>query len=111
MAFHVGQKVVCIVEKEGNMPVGVVEPGKGDIATVARIYFFDDAEFGPSEVLVLHEYPSPPCDKYGDGWLSRYFRPIIESSTDTGMAILREILDRETDKPPVKAKPRKVEIS
>lgn len=93
MAFRVGQKVVCVDASPGRHGYAPRYVNEGEVYTVSRLTISND---GPA--LRLIEVNFDPLD-----WLLCHrFRPVVEKSTDTGMAILREILDRETikdDKP------------
>lgn len=96
MNFRVGQKVVCVDASPGKHGYAPRYVNKGEIYTVSRLTVSND---GPA--LRLIEVNFDPQD-----WLlCKRFRPLIEKSTDTGMAVLREILDRETvkDTVPVRA--------
>ena len=92
MNFRVGQKVVCV-----DAGGWVQRLSNGKTYTVTAI-----GEAFNRNWVGLYETPG----KHDLQWESRRFRPLIEKSTDTGMAILREILDRETirDAPRVPAK-------
>lgn len=107
--FRVGQKVVrvddAVIHKDGliarRYDGRVVKIGsdlsglhKGTIYTIDAI----DLPYYPSvsaaACLVLKEINrGHPVVR---GFCSTRFRPIVEKSTDTGMAVLREILDRES---------------
>jgi len=103
MAFHVGQKVVCVDATNFRNPhLSYLTNGK--YPCLGMVYTIRG--FTPSAMILLegmHCAPYSWTTHYGEGgWLPWRFRPVIEKSTDTGMAILREILDRETvkdDKP------------
>lgn len=58
----------------------------GDVQWAGRVY----------EVIEVEGYPAPETGDYYRGYNANYFRAVVEKSTDTGMAILREILDRES---------------
>ena len=105
MAFHIGQKVVCVDARETGIDRNVLT--KGAVYTVRWI--------GPraSTHPTLPEMNTPlairlievPRRTHSDNPFSiARFRPVVEKSTESGMAILREILDRETikDDKPVK---------
>lgn len=102
MAFHVGQKVVCVEGALGNCGRGVREPVKGDVATVCNVYHDHDGEC----ILELIEFPAPGSVLFHPGWLAEFFRPLIErkQSTSTGFEILDDIRKRETVSDPVKIK-------
>lgn len=108
--FWIGQKVVCVDDSPSDDPR--CGPGgdwvpnypkRGQIYTVRGI--------SNTGSIVLDEIMNPIREFLGGDaeahWKPHRFRPLVEKSTDTGMAILREILDRETvtDKPrkPVRA--------
>jgi hypothetical protein len=109
MTFRIGQKVVCI--KQGSwtaLSLGEVGPSYGDVLTIRRID--DDAGetyFRFTEIMNPQDGSVDKNGNYSEArfWSAR-FRPVVERKTKTGMAILREILDREShqDKPPVKHK-------
>lgn len=96
MAFHVGQKVMC-VDAGPNCVGDYSALIHGEIYSVAELV--DGPE---GQAVVLWEIPMPSNHWYG--FNPTRFRPIVSKSTDTGMAILREILARESnaDKPPMK---------
>lgn len=102
MAFRVGQKVVYIDDHddqswEGRRPNHVREKEIYTIRWCGEYNF----ENGPSPAVYLSEVKNPKS-RWFDGSCSEpafgaeRFRPLIEKSTDTGMAVLREILDRES---------------
>lgn len=90
MAFRVGQEVVCIDDSAPACGFGET-PKKGETYVISRI---GDSSLGSPNFIdvdgVKPNHPDYP------GFRSSRFRPIIKKSTDTGMAILREILDRES---------------
>lgn len=83
-----GDKIVCIserwnradVEDEGDKP-----PVIGGVYTVSDIKFHADLPF-----VTIFEI-SDDCS-----FLAYAFRPVQNKSTDAGMAVFREILDRKT---------------
>jgi hypothetical protein len=87
--FYVGQKVVCIsafVYPHLSVPI------------VGQIYTIDRLTQGMNiPGITLVELPNG--GKLG--WWSYKFRPVVEKKTNTGMAILQEILTRETISDPV----------
>lgn len=98
MSFRVGQKVVFVGFPDDTlweriyrwchpMPPGP-EPVVGNVYTIERIV--DCGKYGIS--LHLREITSVPSEWWEAGFLSDGFRPVVERSTDTGMAILRQIL-------------------
>lgn len=111
MAFRVGQKVVCVDVGRRHLPNQTVAnwlsldviyeirwigpcpyPGWDDGIPCVRLVGIDRGECDGRPEW----YDFPFC--------TTRFRPVIEKSTDVGMAIFREILDRETvkDGKPVK---------
>lgn len=86
--FYVGQKVVCIDDKEGWPN----EPGKGDIATISNIYM----HLLGILVLELIEFPQPGDSYAAPGWDAISFRPLVERKTDIGVLIA--LLDPENHK-------------
>lgn len=103
MSFHVGQKVVC-VDARRNWGHDDFPLKKNSVYTVSGMCSYREAQdsiFGSKVTprLCLAEIPEKTY-----GFHVSRFRPVIERKTETGMAILREIIDREShqDKPPVK---------
>lgn len=116
MAFQVGQKVVCIGSK-GTPNIDweawcaywkVARPTRGSIYTIR------DTRIGSNRQHVRLVEIVNPIAEFSDAlpqepWFwAEAFRPVVEKKTDAGMAILREILERETvkDMPRVPAKVR-----
>lgn len=101
MAFHVGQKVVCVDDAIGDH-THLKELILGEIYTIRG----NDPESITNGVL-LEEIRLPIIKpwKLEMSFRASRFRPIVEKkyTTEAGMTILREILERETIKPPVKA--------
>lgn len=93
MAFYVGQKVVCVDDAEiGGIWVADA-PVEGEIYTITgqlTVNVYGQNRPG----LLLSEIKN--CDGFLGAYCSTRFRPIIEKSTDAGMAILHEIIDRES---------------
>jgi len=84
MTFHVGQKVVCVDGRPG-----VIYREKTLVA--GRVYRVDAiSECGRG--IITHDAPTPNRL----GWWMHRFRPVIEHSTETGMAILRKIAEGGT---------------
>lgn len=95
MNFYVGMKVVCINARpqrgcrwdEGESPC------EGAIYTISRICRDDDGD----NILSFFELQRTlrSIRIYGEnvGYWSFRFRPLIERSTETGMAILRKVAD------------------
>lgn len=115
MAFHVGQKVVCI-GTPGTPNIDwdawcaywkVVKPTRGETYTVRDTRIGRDGR----QHILLVEIVNPIVpfkdapDQEKRFW-AEAFRPIVEKKTDAGMAILQEILTRETitDSPPIKVR-------
>ena len=86
--FRVGQKVVCVDATPRDYPVCLVTEGK--IYTIHSI-------LGERRSVRLVEVTglNPFHDFYADR-----FRPLVSRSTETGMAILRDLL--KTTKAPTK---------
>lgn len=114
MNFHVGQKVVCINDKEMHKSgeiIGfyqgrpIVKAGtmdglkKGAIYTI-RALDLDCLDKRP--IVFLHEIIRPKWEciphQPEAGYCATRFRPLIEKSTETGMAILRKIADDISNK-------------
>lgn len=94
MAFRVGQKVVCISddwEFRARAYANTLPQAKA-VYTVREIL---DLPTGCGltleEIRDLVRWPDKPASEAA--WTSRAFRPLIDKSTDTGMAILRKLLD------------------
>ena len=97
MTFRVGQKVVCVddsVSGRTGLPTGLV---KGAIYTV-RGFSWHPTVSPPYGVLIEEISFPDHRTSVGDeaGFHHARFRPVQERKTETGMAILREILDRES---------------
>jgi hypothetical protein len=95
MSFHVGQKVVCVKGFASDPRAHLVAhlPRKGAIYHVRR---------NSGGFLSLAEIVNPPVANRGVAhFCGSHFRPVVERSTEAGVAKLRQIL---TDhKAPVKA--------
>ena len=100
MTFRIGQKVVCVDDRPQEGASWDVPPQKGAVYTVQWVGFHRYEHFLEALCVYLCEINRPS----GLPFFATRFRPIVERKTETGMAILREILDREShqDKPPVK---------
>src|SRR3954462_11806790 len=93
MAFRVGQKVVCV------NPKILVHPDKSSpalvlngIYTIRQLGIFPDGQPGMT-LNEIHGLPFPG-NCFGEwAFHTTRFRPVIERKTDTGMAILRKLLD------------------
>ena len=99
MSFHVGQKVVCV---DSDSRHGINDgcrwlPGEeihvGQIYTISRLWV--DAK-GYLVVDLFEKKRVQGWWPYEVGYMRERFRPLVTKSTETGMAILREILDRES---------------
>lgn len=103
MAFHVGQKVVCVDDAkhpEFHLP-GWMYYGDLDGLTKGRIYTVRSVYNDPyshrlcislEEINRKAMFSNDPDYHHSDGFWSGRFRPVVEKSTDTGMAILRKLL-------------------
>ncbi len=93
--LYAGQKVICVKGQPGYRLF------KGEKYTVTALYLHPDGQ----PLVSLAEIGGPGLVP---GWYHWRFRPLEEKkkSTETGMTILKEILERETiqDKQPEKAK-------
>lgn len=99
-SFRVGQKVVWL----GDV-YALLHPGdstevddhpleEGGIYTISNLYVTDD------EVVMVElvEHPAPETDEFDAGFPAIDFRPAVSDGTETGMSILRELLNTQ-DKP------------
>lgn len=94
--FHVGQKVVCITNSWGHLSGAPIKTGQPlpefrCVYTIAAIE--SDLLKSVHLMLTLSEFPGPM-------FLSSGFEPVVTRSTETGMGIIREILERESFKEP-----------
>lgn len=81
MNFRVGQKVVCVLEPLMCNPKHLK---KGEVYTISKAGLISPSTGEPLVALKEH----------GDqGYFARRFRPLVERKTDTGIAILKSILD------------------
>lgn len=98
MMFRIGQKVERVGGKDKPEDLGRTPPLHVTV-TVSNVY---TAANGIS-MIEIAEFPFPDSDRNYAGFCANYFRPVVEKSTDAGMAILKEILERETvkDRAPV----------
>lgn len=97
--WKAGMKASCVngAPRKGRHWAGP-RPIDGETYTVSRVFNgIDRANGGRATMLFLEELG----DNNGWGYLASRFRPIVSRSTDTGMALLREIADRETIREPV----------
>lgn len=101
MSFRIGQKVVCIYGGWRRDPgeLTLRFPRKGAIYHVRG---FPPNDPNPGSTIWLLEIVNRRLPGYGNevAFSVRCFRPLIDRSTDTGMAILRRILDDH--KPPIR---------
>lgn len=102
MNFNVGQKVVCVDDgwNEVTTTYEIQCPTKGAVYTV-RALTVGWPEFGSVPALLLDEVRNPkdPCFASGEvAFGRRRFRPAVERSTETGMAVLRKIASDITTK-------------
>lgn len=101
--FHVGQKVVCVRAAKTNT-LNVPELVEG---TKYRIRWVGEDK-GKVKVKLegVVRRVFDIVDPNDSPFIASRFRPVVERGTESGMAVLHEILDRETN--PVKAPTRKV---
>lgn len=92
--FYVGQKIVCI-DASGLDPAEPPIPVRGHIYTFGGICPLCDADGEPDPGIMVAELRFDGC------WLRSRFRPVIARSTETGMAILRPLLNSKPAKAPV----------
>lgn len=85
MAFHVGQKVVC-VDASPSSYYGPTPLKVDAVYTVLRVIFAPDDPI--PGLFVAEVKASAPF-----GFKSERFRPAVERGTETGMAILRKAAD------------------
>lgn len=93
IAFHVGQRVVCI--DDTHLPE---EPGpyvvKNQIYTIQSI---EAGYYTGLPVLCFEGLNNEPAQTESVDWDQGYnpdhFRPVVEKSTEAGMEILRKLLD------------------
>lgn len=96
MAFKIGQKVVCVdnapswgtVSEMDGLEIGIVYTIRDFIAHQAT------GEIGIRLCEIRRKVSG--ADQYEQPYWHRRFRPVIERKTETGMAVLREILGRES---------------
>lgn len=83
MAFHVGQKVVCVRDSVGRMkPAGVIMPVRDQIYVIRDIVRgFDGRHFRPGLLLEGLINPIGPYDLEYNFDPDR-FRPLVEHKTD-----------------------------
>lgn len=91
--FRVGQKVVCV---DGEEHPRLWCPKTGGVYTIRSVFVWDDCPY-----IRLEEYRhrTRSSGPWGEGgWNALRFRPVVEPGTETGMSILRELLNTQ-DKP------------
>ena len=101
--FHVGQKVVCAdlrifgngrQEAASFLTLGDVY----EIRWVGVLPYEPDRLDGPTGVrlveIIREESPNPAFSDYP--FASWRFRPVVQRKTDTGFAVLEDILKRES---------------
>lgn len=86
MNFYVGQKVVCVDDRNGGPWNNSYGSGHNMGLREGAVYTVREIKFRFLWLCELHGESS-------GGWLLRRFRPLIERSTETGMAILRKVAD------------------
>lgn len=102
MAFRTGQEVVCIDDQSrlGRSHLetdGITRIGSGSVYKVSISTTRDG--FAAVHLVGIRR-------PHGQAYYADRFRPLMRKSTDIGMAILTEILDRETikDDKPIKVR-------
>lgn len=90
MGFHIGQKVVCVADKNGNY--GIPEPSRGEICTIDNIYVTPCGKL----TLEILEYPQDGGNWSYPGWLASCFRPVHERKTDISI-FQRMLLPKKVD--------------
>jgi hypothetical protein len=113
--FRIGQKVVCVGTK-GTPNIDwdawcaywkVVRPTRGLTYTVRDTRIGRDGRQHLHLVEIVNPIAefidAPPQEKW---FWAEAFRPAVENSTTAGMAVFREILDRESFKERVPEKAR-----
>jgi hypothetical protein len=93
MTFHVGQKVVCVVEFDGHYGQEIF-PKRGGIYTVRTAEVEDDGQW-----IRLHEIVNPAA-KYAERFdecmfAACGFRPVVERKTD--ISIFKKMLTDATN--------------
>lgn len=100
MNFRVGQKVARVGSNapgEGvRPPQGYSYPKVGEVCTIEAIY-----DWLGGAILNFVEHNNSHLPRvYGraPGFNAKYFRPVVEKGTETGMAILRKVADDASKK-------------
>lgn len=107
MAFRVGQKVVCVDDSGWeSWRASWLLPVTGTTYTIRSIgHAYTNETQEPC--IRLEELRNREAQVPGQepNFRASRFRPLVERKTETGMAILREILDREShqNRAPAKA--------
>lgn len=93
MAFRVGQKVTLIDNDAWDTDDGEAFPEYGKVYTVRG---FDEPE-PEGDYIFLVEIVNEPLEyveAHGEAsFFAGAFRPVVEQSTETGMATLRKVAD------------------
>ena len=110
MSFKIGQKVVCI--NTDQHPLGKGDYGAPPVADhieIGKVYIIRRLSNRKIPLVWLQginrRQPHADGGFWTDsGFLAFRFRPLIERKTETGMSILREIIDRESveDRKPIR---------
>ena len=85
MNFHVGQKVVCIDDRQRNLPTNCV---RGVVYTISDIYVHP--QWGMK--VYLHEIQAPP---FNQGYFADRFRPVRTTDISIFTAMLAPISHKE----------------
>jgi len=99
--FRVGQKVACINDRMnhgGQRPSGYNYPIEGTVYTIRDI--FAD-EFGRELVRLCEVKNGQENTRLGfiePGFDASHFRPVVSRKTDTGMAILKKLLQPKPER-------------
>lgn len=102
--FRIGQKVVTVSRPDLYDPSAprITKRFPGGVVVTIRDIDFRGVERGihPAATIRLeeavHDVMNTILGTWEPGYDIRCFRPIVEKKTDAGMAILQEILRRET---------------
>lgn len=90
MAFHIGQKVVCVDDSNMLPLYGEEIPVKGVVYTVRGIHRDGNAIY----LMEIRNEPRQYLDRYAEcSFWGRRFRPIVEQKTD--IRIFRKMLTPE----------------